>query len=101
MDWVCQFCRQLSAPETITQYRNAAIGLLSIPLVELFVTPIQLGLDGCQVDLPASIVAMLVLSGVMLTVQLLHGGADSFYRNHMKGPVSFRHPVRPYMIARC
>lgn len=97
MDWVCQLCRHFRTPETATQYRNATIGVLSIPLIELFVTPIQLALDRCQVDLPASIVAMLGLWGMMLTVQLLHGGADAFYRNHVKGPVSFRRPAHPDM----
>lgn len=103
MDWVCQLCRHFKTPETAIHYRNAAIGILSIPVVELFVTPLQLALDRCQVDLPASIVAMLGLLGMMLTVQLLCGGTDTFYRNHVKGPVSFLRPVHPDMpkIARC
>lgn len=86
--WAFHLCRGISHPDTAKRYTDAAIGILLVPLLQLLVVPLQIALDSCSFDLPASILVMAVVTIVMLLASCVHGGVYSFYVDHMKGPVS-------------
>ncbi|ORY68480.1 uncharacterized protein BCR38DRAFT_133243 [Pseudomassariella vexata] len=89
MTWVSQLCRSLRAPGTGKRYRNALIGILFVPLNQLIVVPIQLTFDNHQINLPASIIVMLLVLTVMLFANFIHGGTGDCYSRHLKGPTDF------------
>lgn len=87
VDWISQLCRSHRAPDNIQKYRNAAIGILFVPLNQLLVVPLQLGLNHAQINLPSSILVMMLASVLMLFANMCDGSTASFYSSRMKGPV--------------
>lgn len=85
--WVSQLCHAVRSPETITRYRNAAVAILMVPLIQLLVAPLQMQLDANAIELPASILVMLLVTATMLVVNSFYNKIGSVYVAHMKGPV--------------
>lgn len=88
MTWISQICLAVKSPETAARYRNAAIGILFVPLTQLLVVPIQTSLGSHGITLPASVLVMLMVTMVMLVANLAPRGVSNFYVQYMKGPVS-------------
>ncbi|KAK7967478.1 uncharacterized protein PG986_001755 [Apiospora aurea] len=88
MTWISQICLAVKSPETAGRYRNAAIGVLLVPLTQLLVVPIQTALVSHEIILPASVLVMLTVTMTMLAASLASRGVSNFYFQYMKGPVS-------------
>ncbi|KAI1781336.1 hypothetical protein F4818DRAFT_35271 [Hypoxylon cercidicola] len=84
-----QLCRSLQAPATAKRYRDAGMGLGFILLNQLLVVPIQIMLDLHSINLPASILVMLLLWFVMVIASYIHEGTGHFYSKHLRGPTDF------------
>lgn len=85
--WVSQLCHAVRSPETTTRYRNAVVAILMVPLIQLLVAPLQMQLDSNAIELPASILVMLLVTATMLVVNSFHDKIGSVYITHVKGPV--------------
>lgn len=95
MTLISQVCLAVKSPETAARYRNAAIGVLFVPLTQLVVVPIQTSLGSHGITLPASVLVMLMVTMVMLVANLASRGVGTFYIRYMKGPVS---QIAPFLI---
>lgn len=84
-----QLCRALHKPATAKRYRDAGIGLAFIGLNQVLVVPIQITLDLYSINLPASILVMLLFSLLLLTANYIHGGTEKLYSKHLRGPTDF------------
>ncbi|KAI1659442.1 hypothetical protein F4813DRAFT_334007 [Daldinia decipiens] len=84
-----QLCRALHKPETAKRYRDAGIGLAFIGLSQVLVVPIQITLDLYSINLPASILVMLLFSFLLLIANCIHGGTEKLYSKHLRGPTDF------------
>ncbi|KAK9782334.1 hypothetical protein SCARD494_13642 [Seiridium cardinale] len=87
--WVYRVFRAIRAPETKKRYSNAMFGILLVPLIQLLVAPIQMALNSRRIDLPASILVMVMVTITMLFINSICGRTSSIYSDHMKGPVDF------------
>lgn len=85
--WVSQFCHAVKSPETTSRYRSAAVAILMIPLIQLLVAPLQIQLDSNAIELPASILVMLLVTITMLIANSFYGKIGAIYATRMKGPV--------------
>ncbi|KAI1085506.1 LrgB-like family-domain-containing protein [Whalleya microplaca] len=84
-----QLSRSLQAPATAKRYRDAGIGLMFIALIQLLVVPAQMAMDLHSINLPASILVMLLCSLLMIIANCIHGGVAQFYTKHLQGPTDF------------
>ncbi|KAI1469249.1 LrgB-like family-domain-containing protein [Daldinia caldariorum] len=82
-------CRAIRKPETVKRYRDAGIGLAFIVLSQLLVFPVQIALDLNSINLPASILVMLLLSSSMIIANYIHGGTEKLYMKYLCGPTNF------------
>ncbi|KAK8136866.1 hypothetical protein PG984_004806 [Apiospora sp. TS-2023a] len=89
MTWISELCLAVKSPETAARYRNAAIGILFVPLTQLLVVPILTSLGSHGITLPASVLVMLMVTLIMLVANLASRGVSNFYIQYMKGPTDF------------
>ncbi|KAI0013550.1 hypothetical protein F4779DRAFT_613281 [Xylariaceae sp. FL0662B] len=89
MSFIQQLHRSLQARATTKRYRDAGVGLLFIVLIQLLVVPAQIALDLHSINLPASILVMLLCSLLMIIANCIHGGVAQFYTKHLQGPTDF------------
>ncbi|OTB01410.1 hypothetical protein M426DRAFT_64203 [Hypoxylon sp. CI-4A] len=71
------------------RYRDAGIGLAFVILNQLLVLPIQIALDLHSINLPASILVMLLFSILMITANFIHSGTVDLYSRYLRGPTDF------------
>ena len=88
MTWISQICLAIKSPKTTPRYRNAALGVLFVPLNQLLVVPIQTALGSQGITLPASVLVMLMITVTMIVANWALDGFSNFYIRYMKGPVS-------------
>ena len=84
-----QLCRSLQTPAVTKRYQDAGLGLILIILTQLLVIPIQITLDLHSINLPASILVMLLVSLLMLIANRIHGNTAQLYTKHLRGPTDF------------
>ncbi|KAI0382719.1 hypothetical protein F5Y04DRAFT_270258 [Hypomontagnella monticulosa] len=84
-----QLCRSLQTPAVTKRYQDAGLGLILIILTQLLVIPIQIALDLHSINLPASILVMLLVSLLMLIANRIHGNTARLYTKHLRGPTDF------------
>ncbi|KAI4596724.1 hypothetical protein KJ359_005066 [Pestalotiopsis sp. 9143b] len=99
--WVSQFCHAVKSPETTSRYRSAAVAILMIPLIQLLVAPLQIQLDSNAIELPASILVMLLVTITMLIANSFYGKIGAIYATRMKGPTDFlgRHMSLGFVVS--
>jgi len=84
-----RLCRSLQTPAMTKRFPDAGIGLVCILLVQLLVIPIQIALDTHQVNLPASILVMLLVAATMIISSSASSGVAPFYYKYLRGPTDF------------
>ncbi|KAI1497732.1 hypothetical protein F5X99DRAFT_355763 [Biscogniauxia marginata] len=84
-----QFCRSIQEEATTKRFRDAGIGFLFIVFNQLLVVPAQIVLNLHSVNLPASILVMLLLSVLMIIASYVNGSVAQFYTKHLRGPSDF------------
>ncbi|XXG96853.1 hypothetical protein Hte_003144 [Hypoxylon texense] len=84
-----QLCRSLQAPATAKRFQDAGVGLSFILLNQVLVVPIQIVLDLHSVNLPASILVMLLFWLLLIIASYIHKGTGQFYSKHLRGPTDF------------
>ncbi|KAI0850284.1 hypothetical protein F5Y00DRAFT_35943 [Daldinia vernicosa] len=87
--FIQQLCRALHKPETAKRYRDAGVGLAFVGLIQVLVVPIQITLDIYSINLPASILVMLLFSSLLLIANCIHRGTEKLYSKHLRGPTDF------------
>lgn len=98
--FISRFFWTIKELDIAKRFRNAAIGILLVPLIQIVVAPLQLALDIRGVDLPASILVMTWLAIIMFLMNRIHRGVGKFYLNHLKEPVStsFHSKIMEYIL---
>ncbi|KAL7626484.1 hypothetical protein AAE478_003256 [Parahypoxylon ruwenzoriense] len=89
MSLIQHLCKSLQAPAPAKRYRDAGIGFTFIILIQFLVIPIQIILDTHSVNLPASILVMLLSTFLMIVANGIHGGTAQFYSTYLRGPTDF------------
>ncbi|KAI1370141.1 hypothetical protein F4677DRAFT_384107 [Hypoxylon crocopeplum] len=84
-----QVCRAIQAPATTKRYRDAGVGLVFILVNQAVVLPIQIMLDVHSINVPASILVMLLFAFLMVGTNFVYKGTTSFYYKHLRGPTDF------------
>ncbi len=82
-------CKSFQHPTTVKKYQDFGIGVLLILLNQFIVIPIQITLDRHCIDLPASILVMVVAFLSMAIANHFHSGVARFYNAHLQGPTDF------------
>jgi hypothetical protein len=86
---VQQLCKSLQTSAITTRYSDAVIGLLFIVLVQLLVVPTQLALHLHSINLPASILVMLVVVISMVIASYVTDEVEKLYNKYLRGPTDF------------
>ncbi|KAI1384801.1 uncharacterized protein F4822DRAFT_373628 [Hypoxylon trugodes] len=84
-----QLFRSLQEPTTAKRYRDAGIGLAFTVGNQLVVLPIQITLNLHSINIPASILVMLLCLFLMVVANYIHGGTAELYSKHIRGPTDF------------
>ncbi|KAI0480744.1 hypothetical protein GGR56DRAFT_664249 [Xylariaceae sp. FL0804] len=79
----------IRSPAVAKRYIDAAIGLLFIILNQLLIIPVQTVLDRHSINLPASILVMLLVAILMIVASSISGEVGKFYDRHLRGPTDF------------
>ncbi|KAI0014988.1 hypothetical protein F4780DRAFT_784565 [Xylariomycetidae sp. FL0641] len=89
MSSIQQLCRSLRAPATAQRFRDAGVGLLFILFNEMLVVPMQIALDVHGINLPASILVMLLLALLMIIASSIRPSVAQFYDKQLRGPTDW------------
>ncbi len=89
MALIQKLCKSLQAPVLTKRYSDAAVGLVLILCFQLLVVPIQVALDLNSVNIPASILVMLLVFFTMTIASSVNGDVVKFYSKHLRGPTDF------------
>ncbi|KAI1344225.1 hypothetical protein F5Y15DRAFT_106355 [Xylariaceae sp. FL0016] len=84
-----QLCRSLRKPKATKRYTDAGIGLLLLTFNQCLVVPIQMLLDAYEINLPASILVMLLAFILMVTASCINQEVVQLYDKHLRGPTDF------------
>ncbi|KAI1127785.1 hypothetical protein F5Y10DRAFT_188817 [Nemania abortiva] len=84
-----KLCKSLQTPALVKKYADAAVGLILIIFIQLLVVPTQIALDLHSVNLPASILVMLLVLITMSIATSVNGDIVHFYNRHLRGPTDF------------
>ncbi|OTB17756.1 hypothetical protein K445DRAFT_328820 [Daldinia sp. EC12] len=79
----------LHKAETVKRYRDSGIGLAFIGLSQVLIVPLQIVLDLRSINLPASILVMLLLFSLMIVANYIYEGTEKLYLKHLCGPTNF------------
>ncbi|KAI0816739.1 hypothetical protein GGR55DRAFT_251989 [Xylaria sp. FL0064] len=89
MTFIQRLCKSLQTPALVKRYSDAAVGLVFIICSQLFVVPIQVALDLHSINIPASILVMLLVFFTMTIASSISGNVSDFYNRHLRGPTDF------------
>ncbi|KAI1426977.1 hypothetical protein F5Y12DRAFT_223632 [Xylaria sp. FL1777] len=89
MALIQRLCKSLQTPALIKRYSDAAIGLVLIICTQLLVVPTQIALDLHSVNIPASILAMILVFFTMTVATSVNKDVTKFYDKHLRGPTDF------------
>ncbi|KAI1818980.1 hypothetical protein F4861DRAFT_206065 [Xylaria intraflava] len=81
--------RSLQTPALARRYSDAAIGFALIFSVQLLVIPAQTALNVHSINLPASILVMLLILITMTIASFVNRNTAPFYNKHLRGPTDF------------
>ncbi|KAI1813915.1 hypothetical protein GGS20DRAFT_446041 [Poronia punctata] len=82
-------CRSLQSPTTTKRYTDAGLGLAFILFIQLLVIPAQVALNLHHVNLPTSILVMLLVAAVMTIASYFSKDVEPFYYKYFRGPTDF------------
>ncbi|KAI8625299.1 hypothetical protein F5Y19DRAFT_272403 [Xylariaceae sp. FL1651] len=89
MSLIKQLCRSLQTPAVAKRYSDAGIGLVFIVFIQTLVIPIQITLDIHSINLPASILVMLLVATLMIISSCISGKVARFYDRYLRRPTDF------------
>ncbi|KAI1154262.1 hypothetical protein F4825DRAFT_199075 [Nemania diffusa] len=84
-----KLCKSLQTPALVKKYSDAVVGLVLIICTQLLVVPTQIALDLHSVNLPASILVMLLVLITMNIASSVDRDIANFYTKHLRGPTDF------------
>jgi hypothetical protein len=86
---VQKLCVSLQTPAVSKRYSDAGIGLVFILSVQLLVIPTQIALDLHSINLPASILVMVLAAITMVVASSISQEVAQFYNSRLRGPTDF------------
>ncbi|KAI0429656.1 hypothetical protein F5Y09DRAFT_342435 [Xylaria sp. FL1042] len=89
MTLIQRLCKSLQTPALTKRYSDAAVGLVFIIFIQLLVVPTQIALDLRFINIPASILAMLLVFFTMTIASSVNGNVMKFYNTHLRGPTDW------------
>ncbi|CAJ2505873.1 Uu.00g000030.m01.CDS01 [Anthostomella pinea] len=89
MTLIQQLGRIIQAPAAAKRYTDAGVAILFVVVNQFLVMPMQILLDRHSINLPASIVVMLLASILMVIASSISGAVGQFYDKHIRGPSDF------------
>ncbi|KAI0187270.1 hypothetical protein F4808DRAFT_454380 [Astrocystis sublimbata] len=84
-----KLCSSLQTPALAKRYSDAAFGLLLMISIQLLVLPTQIALDLHSINIPASILVLLLVLIVMIVSSSINRNTVLFYDNYLRGPTAF------------
>ncbi|KAI0976141.1 hypothetical protein F4678DRAFT_215307 [Xylaria arbuscula] len=89
MALIQRLCKGLQTPALTKRYSDAAIGIIFILGSQFLIVPTQVALDLHSVNIPASILVMLLVFSTMTIASSANGDVAKFYSKHLRGPTDF------------
>ncbi|KAI1118035.1 hypothetical protein F5Y14DRAFT_447443 [Nemania sp. NC0429] len=89
MTLIQKLCKSLQTQALTKRYSDAAVGLLLILSIQLLVVPTQIALNLHSVNLPASILVLLLVLVTVAIASSVNGATEQFYNRHLRGPTDF------------
>ncbi|KAI3336661.1 hypothetical protein HD806DRAFT_13790 [Xylariaceae sp. AK1471] len=84
-----KLCKSFQTPAVAKRYSDAGVGLVFILSIQLLIIPTQIALDLHYINLPASILVVVLAAIAMIIASSVSGEVAQFYNRHLLGPIDF------------